>query len=177
MTPAPVAPNTTDSGLPAGLETAYEPVSGSVRMSKEGRRVVVRYVAIDPWPPNRFFPDNGLRGRLDNEPSEFAIPLTRDGERFRKAADGENVERWWMPPRHLDCDQASEMLDTIMESYAAWKAGELCGYVTETFTKSGRSWQHYETSVEWAHLSARQAQLRLDAMDQPEPEIHHAPAP
>ncbi len=176
MTAAPAAPSAHESTLPAGLETAYEPLAGSMRLSSEGRRIVVRYVAIDPWPPTHFFPVNGLRGKLDGSPMQGALPLVRDGDRLRQAADGEAAERWWQPPAHLDTTEAQAMLDPIMEAYAAWKAGELCGCVTETFVKTGRGWGHSETSVEWRHYSPSQAQMELDAIEAaPEPAL--APAP
>lgn len=174
MNPAPLALNATDSGLPAGIETAYEPIPGSIRLSQEGRRVVVRYVAIDPWPPTRFFPENGTRGRFDTTPSEGALPLARDGARLRKAASGDEIVKWWAPPRHYDEQQAQDLLGKVIEGYAAWQAGELCGCVTETFTKAGRGHSH-DISVEWSHLSASQAQLELDAKIEPEPSV--APSP
>jgi len=154
--------------------TAHDPLPDTIRTTVNGRRVIRSYLAFDPWPPTDFFaaaPD--VRGRHLDEPTPGAFPIVdRDGT-FGIATTSKSAVLWWAPP--ADVIDIAACASEVFDSYAAWRAGELCGVVRETFLINGDDFVLLDVSAEWLHVSPKVALATLDQRDAatkrtPEPE-------
>lgn len=156
-----------------GIDTAYEPVPGSLRVSDDGDRIVVRYLAFDPWPPMHFFSPTSRRGHISDVADAFSVALVRSQGRYAIAAPGEAAQAWWRAPAGADAGNLVEEARKALESYDAWLEGELCGIVTETFAGESGRLKTVDLTVEWPHVSLTIAEGMIQERD----DICPAPVP
>lgn len=152
-----------------GIDTAYEPVAGSLRVSDDGDRIVVRYLAFDPWPPMHFFAPTSKRGHIADAADGLSVGLVRSQGRYAIAGPGEAADAWWRAPAGADADNLMDEARKALESHDAWLEGELCGIVTETFAGASGRLKTVDLTVEWPHVSLAIAEAMLQERDDMRP--------
>lgn len=168
------------------FEPTHEPVGEVyVRAEPEAGRAEILYVARDPLPPRRFWPDDGSRGRL--------VPLrARDAAREAEGAalvlpvkvspDGAQVvlptgatrgsTHLYVPPpaRSAAVAEGRESHDSLLDwcsrqlaSFDAWRRGETYGIVREILSCEDGCAEPQDVEPRWLRLDLDGATEALEA--------------
>lgn len=153
------------------VQTVHEPVDGTLSYlpSADGKRVDLRYVVADPFPPKAYWPEDGSKGFLATEPDERGVPLALTSATVRQVDSPEGATHWYVPPEGLSTQDWRRYL----RGFEAWRNGEVYGIARETYAVhavEGRLSQ-IDIAVDWGCLDLDTA-IELAGVDE-----SHAPAP
>ncbi len=155
-------------GLSEEFETAYEPV-GDVAVSHDAAtgRAEIRYVALDPLPPRRFWPQDGSRGRLvplrareaateaAGAPLALPVRVSPDGARIALPTGGtrDGTHLYVPPPAQSGRHDLLDWSRRQVAAYDSWKRGEVYGIVREmVLIGPGGEAESLDVSPDWLRL-------------------------
>ena len=110
------------------IEPAHEIVDGTLSIRASDKRLEVRYVAIDPFPPASYWPADGSRGCLSTPAEPSGVPVSVGADGVQEAAVGEATHSYH-PPEGMEPDAWRRLL----RGYGAWRTGETFGVVSEFY--------------------------------------------
>lgn len=122
------------------LQPAHEIVDGTLTLTVSdcGTRLEARYVAVDPFPPSTFWPEDGSKGKLSSPPEAGGIPVRVTSSGVEEVTDGmAGATHSYHPPAGSEPSAWRRHL----RGFEAWRGGEAYGFVSEIYSvqrKAGR---------------------------------------